>query len=250
MPNSMQAIGFDLFNTLITVEPHALDLALSRLVLSLEKDGIRIEQKEFGRVHRQEALQHIADTKLDGKETHNRFWISSALNRMGHSVFPEDPRIARAVEAYFTSFFDLAHLIPETLDMLTGLEGKYRLGLLSNFTHAPAARGIIEQLKLAPFFETVVISGELGYRKPHPATFEKLTRDLDLPKETIFYVGDDPECDVAGARNAGLKPIWSTYVRDRHIPFAPGVTVDPGDYVDDGVPRISDWGDLLELVDH
>ena len=42
-----------------------------------------------------EAAQH------DGKETHNRFWVSTALQELGHDVQPDDPRIALAVETVF-----------------------------------------------------------------------------------------------------------------------------------------------------
>ena len=82
----------------------------------------------------------------DGKETHNRFWVSTALQELGHEVQPDDARIALAVETYFSAFIDYAAPIPGTVDMLATLKGKYRLGLLSNLTHAPAALRIIDNL--------------------------------------------------------------------------------------------------------
>ena len=53
--------------------------------------------------------------------------------------------------------------------MLGELKERYRLGLLSNFTHAPAAKEIIDGVGLASLFDVVLISGDLGYRNPHPS---------------------------------------------------------------------------------
>ena len=134
--------------------------------------------------------------------------------------------------------------------MLATLRDRYRIGLLSNFTHPPAARNLITQLELEPFFEVVLISGDLGYRKPHQSVFRELILQLGVEKDQIAFVGDDPEADVAGALRAGLQPIWTTYVRDNNISPAPGM-LGPGDAAPDpAVPRIANWQDLLTLLGH
>jgi putative hydrolase of the HAD superfamily len=127
------AIGFDLFNTLITMEPPALDEGMGRLISSLRRGGLSIESEPFRQTYRDAALRLLRDAQRDGRETHNRFWISAALCSHGHSVLPDDPRIAEAVDAYFSAFYDHCHLIPGTREMLGALRGDYRVGLLSNF---------------------------------------------------------------------------------------------------------------------
>ena len=89
--------------------------------------------------------------------------------------------------------------------MLSRLKESHFLGLLSNFTHPPAARKIIQQAGLTGFFHVVLISGDLGYRKPHPAVFDRLAEQLNVKKNQILYIGDDPEADVIGAQQAGLR---------------------------------------------
>jgi putative hydrolase of the HAD superfamily len=247
--NHIKAIGFDLFNTLITVDPHALGEAVSRLTKSLRQDDLNVQHDSFKEAHRQAARRFIEGTRRDGRETHNRFWISAALEQQGYDVLPDDPRIAKAVEAYFSAFLEFCHLIPGTQEMLGILRPHYRLGLLSNFTHAPAAKSILELLELTPFFDVVLISGEIGYRKPHPSVFGKLVEELRVKTDEVIYVGDDPEPDIAGALRAGLQPVWTTYVRDRNIPFAPGVASEQIEGPDGDVPRISTWSELLLLLD-
>jgi putative hydrolase of the HAD superfamily len=246
--NDIKAVGFDLFNTLITVERHALDEAESRLIRSLRQSGLSLENDGFRHAHREAALRFIKETQKDGRETHNRFWISAALKRHGYSVPPEDPRIASAVNAYFSAFLQYCHRVPGTREMLSTLKATYRLGLLSNFTHAPAAMEIIDVVGLTSFFDVVLISGALGYRKPHPFVFRKLIEQLGVEKHEVLYVGDDPEPDITGAQRTGLKPVWATYVRDRNIPLTPGVMSRSSQKADPSVPRICSWKELLSLL--
>ena len=242
------AIGFDLFNTLITVEAQALEKAVDRLIHSLRQSGFTLENQPFKQAHREAALQFVEEARRDGRETHNRFWISAALESQGYHVLPDDPRIATAVDAYFSAFLEHSYLIPGTAEMLGSLKGLYRLGLLSNFTHGPAAREIIAQVGLTSFFDVVLISGELGYRKPHPLAYGRFIQQLRVRKHRILYVGDDPEPDIIGAQRAGLQAVWFTYVRDHNIPLAPGIIFSGAQEPDKKVPRISTWKDLPALL--
>lgn len=244
----IKAIGFDLFNTLITVEPQTLQEAHGRLFGSLVQDGFKLEEDDFRKAHRQAALDHLAECQKDGRETHNRFWISAALADQGYTISPDDWRISAAVEAYFSAFLDYCRLIPETGSMLETVKKRYRLGLLTNFTHGPAARNILDYLGLTPFFGAILISGELGYRKPHPSVFLKLVEELGHEAGQIAYVGDDPEPDIKGARGVGLQPVWTTYVMDHQVPYARGILAGVPEPPDPPVPRISGWKDLLSLL--
>lgn len=246
--NDIKAIGFDLFNTLITAEPHILNEANHRLIRSLCESGFALEDEPFRKAHREAAIRFLEECRRDWRETHNRFWISAALKSQGYDVHPEDPQIATAVDAYFSTFFECCHLIPGTNEMLETLKKEYRLGLLSNFTHGPAARKIIEYVGLTPFFDVVLISGELGYRKPHSLVFRQLIEHLGVEKDQILYVGDDPEPDIVGAKRAGLQPVWTTFVRDQHIPHASAVLSRGTEMPVCDVPRISTWKELFSLL--
>jgi len=248
--NRPGAIGFDLFNTLITAHPEALREAHRNLIDALHREEIPVEKSAFRDAYVEAALRHMEETRKDGRETHNRFWIADALCALGIPLSPEDPRIARTVDAYFSGFYPHCALIPGTMDLLETLSGSYRLGLLSNFTHAPAAYEILDRLDLPRFFETVLISGELGYRKPHLSVFQALLDQLGEPAERVIYVGDDLEADVQGARDAGITPVLTTCVADQEIPSALTPLSPQDAAVPEGVFRISSWGDLLSLLAH
>ncbi len=95
--------------------------------------------------------------------------------------------------------------VHETVDVLRGLGLK--LGLITN------GRGLIQRRKLRGLdletsFDSVVISEEIGCRKPDPRIFSHALAELDEPAHAAVYVGDNPEPDVLGAKGAGLYSIW------------------------------------------
>ncbi len=246
--NPPKAIGFDLFNTLMTVHPDAMQLAHDLQIRVLHEEGLPVEEAAFGKAYVEAAVKYIKAAHKDGRETHNRFWVAEALETLGHSLSPEDPRIAKAVEAYFSAFYPNCRLIPGTKELLGELARRYPLGMITNFTDGPAARKIIDLLELNPFFRHVVVSGELGYRKPHPYLFERLVGALGVPAGEILFVGDDLEADVRGARDAGLQAVLTTCVPDGNLPAARTV-LSPADVrVPADVPRISSWQDLLDML--
>lgn len=246
--NHIKAIGFDLFNTLITAEPRALNEAMGRLVSSLQKNGLALKAESFEKAYTEAAVKFVEAARQNGIETHNRFWISEALSRGEQNISPDDHRVTEAVDAYFSAFYPRCHLIPGSKEMLSRLKESYLLGLLSNFTHSPAARKIIQQAGLTGFFHVVLISGDLGYRKPHPAVFDRLAEQLNVKKNQILYIGDDPEADVIGARQAGLQPVWTTYAQEHNLAFKPAVPTGNAEIPDQNTLRISNWQDLLSLL--
>jgi putative hydrolase of the HAD superfamily len=94
----------------------------------------------------------------------------------------------------------------------------------------------------------ILISGDLGYRKPHPSVFAELAEGLAVQRGRIAYVGDDPQADVFGALQSGLQPIRTTYVQDHNISLAPGMLSLPPDDPLPKIPTISTWKDLFPLL--
>jgi putative hydrolase of the HAD superfamily len=246
--NKIKAVGFDLFNTLITVDPCARQESMHRLTEGLAAVGLPVDRHAFSRAHREAVIRYLEATRVDGRETHNRFWISAALNSLGYEVSPEDPRIAPVVGAYFSAYIEASRLIPGTREMLGLLKRRYRLGLLSNFTHTPAAMEVILRHALSPYFDVILISGEVGYRKPHPLVFQLLVDRLGVARQEIAFVGDDAEADIEGAQMAGLRPIWTTYVHDQSLPSDSAAMMRNTDEPPAPVPKISAWKDLIALL--
>lgn len=65
-----------------------------------------------------------------------------------------------------------------------------------------------EKARLIGFRGSVFVSERIDARKPDRAAFDQLLKHFALPASAVWYVGDDPETDVAGAVAAGLTSVW------------------------------------------
>jgi HAD superfamily hydrolase (TIGR01549 family) len=92
--------------------------------------------------------------------------------------------------------------------LLAELRQRYRLAVVSNFDYAPTCRAILDREGIAPLFETVVISDEIGWRKPKPVIFETALDRMGLRPSEALFVGDRADIDVIGARGVGMPTVW------------------------------------------
>ena len=110
-------------------------------------------------------------------------------------------------EASVAAWHAHTHLDPEAKSVLGELQGRYKLALISNFDHPPHVHRLLDELALRPFFDVVVVSGDVGVKKPDPAIFAPALEQTGLVADEALFVGDSPEDDIAGARAAGLWPV-------------------------------------------
>jgi putative hydrolase of the HAD superfamily len=80
-----------------------------------------------------------------------------------------------------------------------------RLAVVSNWDSRLTR--ILEEHGLRTRFDTVVISAEVGWRKPHPAIFRRTLEALGVAPGEVLHVGDSVGDDVEGARAAGVRPV-------------------------------------------
>jgi 2-haloacid dehalogenase len=97
---------------------------------------------------------------------------------------------------------------PEHRAVLSALRERYRLALLSNFDHGPALRRLLGETGIADWFDPLLISDGLGWRKPGRAAYAAALERLGLPPAAILFVGDSLEDDVLGGHRAGLDVAW------------------------------------------
>jgi FMN phosphatase YigB (HAD superfamily) len=70
----------------------------------------------------------------------------------------------------------------------------------------------LQQLKIAcaigEFPGPILVSDQLGALKPGEHAFARLAEALDTARGDIWYVGDNPAADIAGAHAAGMRAVW------------------------------------------
>ena len=58
------------------------------------------------------------------------------------------------------------------------------------------------------FFDTVTLSYEHGFAKPHASIFIVTSEKLGFDLERCLHVGDDPWADIHGANGVGMKTVF------------------------------------------
>jgi putative hydrolase of the HAD superfamily len=80
-----------------------------------------------------------------------------------------------------------------------------KIGVVSNWDSR--LKAISDGLGLTPLVDFIVISAEVGVRKPDPGIFRMALDRAGVRAEEAIHVGDLLEEDVEGARRAGVRPV-------------------------------------------
>lgn len=120
----------------------------------------------------------------------------------------------------------------ETVDLLEALGREIPLGLVSNYSCGKSLRRSLERLDIASLLSPVVISGEVGYVKPHEGMFLEALAAIDVEPERVLFVGDRWDYDLLGARNVGMKTCHhigytgDLDLEERYVCYRPDYSID------------------------
>jgi len=115
---------------------------------------------------------------------------------------------------YIKKEADATHLPPSVKRLVESVAAQHQTGILTN-GDGRMQRQKIEQHALDDLVDTVIVSNEVGARKPSQEIFEEAKERL--PAETFVYIGDTFEEDIVPAREAGFKTV---YVGEENQPDA------------------------------
>jgi len=248
MPAAIRAVVFDLFDTLV-------DLRIETLP-RLEHRGKRLSPTATALF---ETANRYCDVSFDDFLTImgdvDRHFFESRYRE--HRELPTIERFGELATRLGVSDASLARGLTEVhmgllrskvevpahhTQVLASLADRVPLALCSNFSHTPTAKEVLEEGGMMPHLSAVVISEDVGMRKPHREIFQAVLDALDVAPEEILHVGDSLSADVGGAAPLGIRTAWIT----RRV-------LDPAESLGRYRGPAPDWqiadlGDLLELV--
>ena len=220
---------FDAVGTLIHPEPPAPAVyaaAARRFGSRLDLPSVAARFRAAFR--RQEEIDHAGGLRTDEAREVAR-WRAIVAEVLGDVADPEG-----CFSFLYAHFARPAawRTESEAAAVLAELAGRgCRLGIASNFDER--LRPVVEGLPgLAPM-KHLVISSEVGWRKPAPEFFSRLCAQSGLPPGAVLLVGDDPVNDYGGAKAAGLHALLYDPAGTAPVPAA---------------ARLSRWADLLASV--
>jgi putative hydrolase of the HAD superfamily len=203
IPSNVKAIFFDAVGTLIHPDPPAIQVYAevghrlgSQLSVEAIKKLFHASFKDQDRIDRANNF------------TTNEFREAERWRSIIAASLPDVIDLDRAFSELFSHFAKPSSWrcemdAPPVLQELA--KRGYLLGMASNFDSR--LRQVVRGIPELSLLKHVVISSEVGWRKPSQMFFDAICRMVDLKAEQILYVGDDRVNDYEGARLAGLKSV-------------------------------------------
>jgi putative hydrolase of the HAD superfamily len=180
---TLAAVVFDLDYTLAVPERDRQTLLNEATIAA---GGQEVDRSEYLAEHR----KHRA--------TETRTPIFEGLLSMGDPV--------EAAEAYREGVNEALVPVAGVPELVEELRTQYRVGLL---TDGPvrAQEAKLETLGWTDLFDSVVVTGSLPAGKPDQRAFEAILSELGVAAGAAVYVGDNPDADIRGAKDAGMVAV-------------------------------------------
>jgi putative hydrolase of the HAD superfamily len=202
-PNPVRAVLFDLYGTLVDV---TIDTRPSEVWTTLAADlavaGNPVSAHELRRRYHEQVAN---DTREHGEPFVLNADFFHDLLRTGDDPHPSFvASFARRFRRLTTREIRLrAYALP----LLAALRRSgCKTGLVSN-TDAKLTDHDLDVLKLRDQFDAVVLSSQVGMKKPDPRIFDIALRQLRVPPHEAVHIGDDYNADLLGAVGAHLRPV-------------------------------------------
>ncbi len=206
MTEEYDAVMFDAGGVLWDLNPTHKDLIST--VLSSNGEDID-DTRLILAMRKAERVTDLAFSKLHGKDE-TSFWNDYdriVLDEIGSAIDLET--FSKDISKEFrTHAMKVESWVPYPDAIPTLIATKKRglmVGLVSNATEL--ARRVLANLDMEKYFDFIVISDEVGVRKPDKRIFEIALEMAGTKAHRSLFLGDKPSIDIVGAIGAGMKAI-------------------------------------------
>lgn len=220
MEQGLRAILFDWGDTLVHFpgittdeQTHLACLRACFEELSTERKracfaGLGLGWERFLAIYRAIGAEQIAASRATSREHRLEERFSRTLRTAGCGCEHSEEELDALVRTLGRHLLNRTRPVEGAREVLSRLRERYRIGLVSNYPFPPIVLESLERYALRPLLETVVISGAVGWVKPHARLFREALEALEVEPGAALMVGDDLANDVRGAKAAGLRTAW------------------------------------------
>jgi len=206
MTEELDAIMFDAGGVLWDLRPSHEEL----FAKALSAQGVDVVSSELrSAMARAERTMDEEFSKLVGSDE-TQFWLKydrEVLKALG--VEADLERFSKKLTEEFRSVAYKTESWVAYDDAIPTLEAArkrdFRVGMVSNATDL--ARKVLSNLDMEKYFDFVVISDEVGVRKPDPRIFRIALNKAGAAAERSLFLGDKLSTDVMGAARTGMRAI-------------------------------------------
>lgn len=145
--------------------------------------------------------------KADGEFDYSKGAWAGVVARCFDGLVPRhgSPELFRCVYRAFESPAAWK-VFPDAVETLVQLKRRgLRTAIISNWDERLAP--LLHAMDLARYFDAIIVSLDVGYRKPAPEIFQRALSALGTPAHRTLHIGDSVVEDVDGATRAGMRAV-------------------------------------------
>ncbi|MBI5348962.1 MAG: HAD family hydrolase, partial [Chloroflexi bacterium] len=209
------------------------------LVVDLKAQGLTFDNEQFTATF----IRNIEDFDQQ-RQTHFKEITTEYILRVTFkelNIQADHLNLPRALAALFSfsesQWQPMPHVHP-TLRLLQ--ERGLKLAIVSNAADSANVQRLIDNAHLRSYFDPIIISANVGVRKPNPRIFDPVLKTWGFIANEVVVIGDTLGADILGAKNAHIKSIWVTMQADTPYNAAHRDTIVPDAICDslDQLPAI------------
>lgn len=205
---------FDLGNTLLYFDGNWAEIfaqGVRGMLDVLRAEGIALTEGAFAPKFRARLNEYYIQREIEFVEYTTLWVLNNLLAELGYPNTPHAVTRAALNALYAVSQTHWLREEDAIPTLQTLLQQGYRLGLISNAGDAHDLHALIDRAELRGFFEVILVSAEVGIRKPNPQIFwQALAAMGNPPLARVAMIGDTLGADILGAHNAGIFSVWIT----------------------------------------
>ena len=203
----IQAITFDLWNTLLTNRFYS-DLRLEYLTQFLESKKLPYSLDNIEDAFR--SAFYLPERNYEENDhiyTEDRISKMLKILKLDLTKFDSDLIKREFEEVMLRDPPPLKLGVKKTLKVLSS---DYKIGLISNtgITPGRVISKVFQEYEIFKFFQVKIYSDEIGYYKPHPILFKTALKKLECSPQNSIHIGDKLETDIKGAKDNNMFTIW------------------------------------------
>jgi putative hydrolase of the HAD superfamily len=211
------ALLFDFFGTLVRYSPSRTEQGYHGSYAMVRGLGATVDYQGFLALWVEVSAGFDRRCEADDSEFSMTEAGTAFLERL-LSRAPAPDEVEAFVEGYCDEWDAGVTYVDGVAPMLRELAASHRLAVVSN-THSPTlVPRHLDRMGVAGLFETVVLSVDLGLRKPHPAVYRRALDDLGTAAADAVFIGDSYGPDYAGPRRHGMRALLIDPDRATDIP--------------------------------
>lgn len=206
----IKAVLFDMFDTLMMIEHnHEFYIPSVKMMYNtLKNRGINESFNDFKNAYTKARNELYKKADLNDEEPHFNERIAKTLHFLGYKYSRNSSIVMECTLAFCKEFMKYVRIDQDTMKVLTELNKKYKLGIVSNFAIPECVINLLKREDIERFFSVIIVSGAVNKRKPNKEIFKTALDSLKVASSETVFVGDTLDADIRGANNLGMTTIF------------------------------------------